>query len=311
MSGQLTPARYERRRARIAEGKLMELSERQFYPPAEMLTAEHILPDPIPLLDRATPVGSMGSCFAREIKDHLQASGYNYVHYGRGPGADHGSAPWERVFNTGTIRQEVERAFGLFKADYLTDGAGRIYDPYRKGTSFQSSSQAEDENTEYVACARAALTQSQVFIFTLGLSEVWYDKVTNKIFAEAPPKSCYDELRHAFRLLTPEENIYNIRRAIDVVRSHNPSAKFIITVSPIPLRATFFGRSAIVSNHVSKAVLLYTAHAVTEELPNVFHFPSYELTYHLVPNPFDWDSRHVTRQTVEVIMSLFHRTFDR
>ncbi|MBK1706875.1 GSCFA domain-containing protein [Halochromatium glycolicum] len=306
---QSSRARLQRRLARMAENDILGLSERQIYAPEAHLNPDHLLPDPTPLFDKNTPIGSMGSCFAREIKSHLQESGYNYVHYGEGPRAAHGSAPWERVYNTACIRQEVERAFGLFDPDPVADSEGRMHDLHRMKTVFNSSEEATATIAQYKQQARAALMDSDVFIITLGLSEVWYDQKTNRVFAQVPPKSAYVAERHAFRLLTPDENVVNVRTAIELLRQHNPHVQVILTVSPVPLRATFFNRSVVVSNHVSKSTLLYTAHAITQELDGVHYFPSYEITHHLVEEPFDWDSRHVTKAAVDMIMDLFHRTF--
>ena len=48
-----------------------------------------------------TPIASMGSCFAREIRRRLLNAGYAYIteetHH---PAAIHASAAWERLYNT-------------------------------------------------------------------------------------------------------------------------------------------------------------------------------------------------------------------
>ena len=123
--------------------------------------------------------------------------------------------------------------------------------------------------------------------------------------AEAPPAVAYNPERHRVGLLSPEENIKNIKLALDMLFSKKPEAKIILTVSPVPLRATFFDRSAAVRNSVSKATLLYAAHVICQQYERTWYFPSYEITQHLAPEPFGWDGRHVTEETVNLIMSLF------
>lgn len=302
---------FARRQKRFTESRILDLSERQFYQPRALVEPRHVLPDPRPLIDLATPVGSIGSCFAREIKDYLVQNGYNYVQKGEGALASHGSAPWERVFNTGCIRQEIERAYGRFEPGLLTFADGRIADPHRKNVIHASRAEAEAALETYVALARSALSESAVFIVTLGLSEVWYDRVSGKYYAEAPPADVFDAARHKFRLLSPDENIHNIRSALQLLKEHNPNVQIILTVSPIPLRATFFQRSATISNNVSKASLIYAAHVICMELDYVHYFPSYEIVTAVVEQPFEWDSRHVTRDTVETIMSYFKQAFMR
>jgi hypothetical protein len=300
---------FEKRQRRFTESQVLGLSERQFYQPRALIEPRHILPDPRPLIEVATPVGSIGSCFAREIKDYLVRNGYNYVQKGDGPIASHGSAPWERVFNTGCILQEIERAFGHFEPGLLSLPDGRIADPHRKRVIYSSRPEAEVELETYVALARSALTESEVFIVTLGLSEVWYDGVSGKYYAEAPPFEVFNPDRDKFRLLSPNENIDNTRSALKLLKEHNYKVQVILTVSPIPLRATFFQRSAAISNNVSKASLIYAAHVICTELEYVHYFPSYEIVTSVVETPFEWDSRHVTKDTVETIMSYFKRAF--
>ena len=73
-----TAEKFKRRLRRISEGGILRLKDRQFFQPAELLKPEHILGDNIPLIDKTTPIGSMGSCFAREIKSYLEKNDYNY-----------------------------------------------------------------------------------------------------------------------------------------------------------------------------------------------------------------------------------------
>ena len=182
-------------------------------------------------------------------------------------------------------------------------------DPFRKKTVFKTLDEAECECRSYVSAARSALLDSEVFIITLGLSEVWYDKHMGHTFAEAPPAELFDADRHSYRLLEPEENYQNIAEALEILKNENREIEIIVTISPIPLRATFFDRSAIVSNNVSKASLVFAAHKITQEFSYVHYFPSYEITFHLFNEPFEWDYRHVKRETIQGIMNAFEKVF--
>ena len=65
---------------------------------------------------------------------------------------------------------------------------------------------------------------------------------------------------------------------IDDMRLVNPSVRFMITVSPVPIIATFEQRHVIVSNAYSKAVLrVVWPRMRTSERRDVFYFPSYEM----------------------------------
>lgn len=301
--------RYSRRKKRITELKILGLGEQQLFPPRALLQPEHLLLQKTPLINRDTPVGSMGSCFAREIKKYLVRKEFNYVQYGEGRDVEHGSARWNRVYNTGCIRQEIGRAFGEFEPELLPAEDGSVIDPHRKGVRFESREQAAAELESYKSEARSALLDSRVFVITLGLSEVWQNKNSGAFYAEAPPLDVFDAERDVFRLIPPEENSANLRSAVTLLKANNPGVDIIVTVSPVPLRATFMPRSALVSNNVSKAALIWAAHEITEELEYVHYFPSYEIVQYLAERPFEWDFRHVRTETVERIMAIFHDYF--
>lgn len=263
------------------------------------------------LLDRDTPVASIGSCFARQIKDHLVARGFNYVQAATGPNARHGSAAWDRVYNTACLRQEFERALGSFEpaeASWrLPDGT--LLDPYRKNVTWTSVEHAETELAEHRAAARKALTRAEILIATIGLTEVWYSRVDGSVFFQVPPSEIYDDARHAFRNTDVDENRANLERCHELLRRHNPGCKMIVTVSPVPLRATFEDRNVVVSNAHSKATLLAAAHAFAAGKPDVFYFPSYELVTHVIPDAFGADNRHVRPEAVAGIMEVFEATY--
>ena len=52
---------------------------------------------------------------------------------------------------------------------------------------------------------RQILLGTRVFILTLGLAEIWVDKVTGRAFWRAVPADLFDETRHAFRISSVEE----------------------------------------------------------------------------------------------------------
>lgn len=303
--------RFARRLKRISELKVLGLEEAQVFPPKALLEAKHVLPPYLPLIDRTTPVGSMGSCFAREIRNYLIREEFNYVQRGEGKDAEHGSARWNRVYNTPCILQEIERAFDRFEPDLVDSPSGTVIDPHRKQAIYSNATEADRELKLYRSQAKSAFLDSKVFVFTLGLSEVWHNKLTGSAYAEAPDPKSYHPERDGFRVVSPDENVEKLRRAFGLLKEMNPDIEIIVTVSPVPLRATFVPRSALVSNSVSKATLIWAAHAITQELSYVHYFPSYEIVQYYVDDPFEWDFRHVKPGTVNTIMSMFQQTFMR
>ena len=83
----------------------------------------------------------------------------------------------------------------------------------------------------------------------------------------------------------------------------------MVTVSPVPLEATFTGQDVVLANTLSKAVLRATAGACTRPHENVHYFPSYDIVMNS-DKAAAWrkDGRHVRRPFVRQIMELFVRT---
>ena len=87
-------------------------SVEHFYPKLDQLTPEFLDLSPYPNLkiDQTTPIASIGSCFAREIRQWLITHDFNFLQTAKGIGTGAGSARYDRVYSTFSIRQEFERA---------------------------------------------------------------------------------------------------------------------------------------------------------------------------------------------------------
>jgi hypothetical protein len=156
---------------------------------------------------------------------------------------------------------------------------------------------------------RALFDDTDVFILTLGLSEIWYDTSTGEAFWRAVPVGYFDASRHTFRVSTVAENAANLRAIYEMIREFRPSARIVVTLSPIPLVATFRPVSSITANSVSKAILRAAIDEVVREADDPEHllyWPSYEI----VQDAFGtgkWlpDGRHVAQPVLDYIMALF------
>ena len=90
----------------------------------------------------------------------------------------------------------------------------------------------------------------------------------------------------------------------------NPSAKTILTVSPVPLIATAEDRSVLLSTIYSKSALRVAAEEAVRQHPDsVFYFPSYEIItgHHTQGGYFDDDLRSVTTEGVDHVMRIFFK----
>ena len=143
-------------------------------------------------ITRDTPIASIGSCFAREIKLWLQRNGYNFIQTAEGPCTQAGSARYDRVYNTFTMRQEFDRAVGEFNPqvkswEFEEDGEQRLLDPYRKNVAWDSREEMESELAEHALNVRRAFSEAEVLIMTVGQSEIWYDTQDDSVYPLVPP----------------------------------------------------------------------------------------------------------------------------
>jgi hypothetical protein len=312
----ILPARAARRRANtfiIEMGRDRQVAHNTWYrgdhvnylPTKVNLHEENAIADYVlrgwlparPFVTKKDYVTAFGSCFAEHMTNYLAEQGYNI--FGRDLSLEsHMVRCGEGMVNTFAICQQFEWAYGekTFSAHLWRD---------KFGAAASADASVRDQTREI-------FEQTDVFIITLGLSEVWYDKLTGDVFWRAIPRSEFDPSRHGFKVSSIEENRKNLETIYRLVRQHRPNAAMIFTLSPVPLVATFRPVSCLTANSVSKAVLrvavdeFYRAHGEDEKL---FYFPSYEIVKEYYRDPYGEDNRHVKAEVVRKIMKTFARHF--
>lgn len=269
-----------------------------------------------PLVTRQTPLSSAGSCFALNIARRLQKIGYNYVLTEPDPKAEdfyQFSARWGTVFNVPCMRQLVERAFGLIDLPKLVHkvtkkGQTSYYDPFRHTVCYDSMEEYIADYERHIALAREALLQAEVFVFTLGVNEVWHTRDRRFYFSYCP--YWHDDIANT--VLKVENNVRELKRMLEVWKAHNPKIKLIISVSPVPLHATFRANewSVIVANCHSKSTLRVAAEEFVNAHPDsAYYFPAYETVLYCSERAWKEDQRHVSEEAIGKVMDLFDRMF--
>ena len=255
------------------------------------------LPD-APCITSDTQITAFGSCFAANISNWLSKRNFRVLTKSDEAKRAYVVSCGEGMVNSFVIRQQFEWAWEnkVFEQalwhGYKAEEYG--YDP---------AVQAQ---------TKALFDKTDVFILTFGLSEVWYDELTDNVFWRTIPKDVYDPSRHKFRVASAEENRQNIEAIYQLIRKHRPDAKVIITLSPIPLIATFRDNSCITSNSVSKASLrvaideVVRAHKAEGKL---FYWPSYELVTDVFKMPYKPDRRHPYIPVLDYIMTRFEHAW--
>jgi hypothetical protein len=131
------------------------------------------------------------------------------------------------------------------------------------------------------------------------------------VFWRVPPKDRIDPTRHKFRVATFAETLDNIRAIHRLIRKYRPQAKLLLTVSPIPLAATFRDVSAISANAASKAII----RAAVDEFfrldqPNeTLYFPSYDAVTYAFNNHWGRDRRHLQPHVLLFMMTMFEHYY--
>jgi hypothetical protein len=250
-----------------------------------------------PFITKDHSVTTFGSCFARHITDYLVEQGYNVF------GRDLSKQSYvircgEGMVNTAAIAQQFLWGYGEIE--------------FEENLWYDKTGSVATYTDEVRSKTRAIFEGTDVFIITLGLSEVWYNKQTGDVFWASIPESVYDQKRHGFKIMDVGENKKNLQTIYQRIRKYRPRASIIFTLSPVPLRATFRPVSCITANSVSKAILRVAVDEFVREHQDdsaLFYFPSYEIVKEFCRDSYEDDLRHIRRDVVELIMKTFHRHF--
>ena len=73
-----------------------------------------------------------------------------------------------------------------------------------------TSKELKEVKSIYLTDKFEQITNVDVFIITVGLSEVWFNKANNQVFWKAIPADKFDEKKHGYRLSTVQENTENL-----------------------------------------------------------------------------------------------------
>jgi hypothetical protein len=167
------------------------------------------------------------------------------------------------------------------------------------------------DRAQHLARVRQAFETLDVMIFTLGLTELWLSRADGAAFPLCPGVAggTFDPDRHIFRNLRTGDVRDQIGQFVLRLRTVNPAARVILTVSPVPLVATASGHHVLAATTYSKSVLRAAAQEAAEDMDGVWYFPSYEI----VTGPqargrfFAEDLREVTEEGVARVMDIFLR----
>lgn len=274
---------------------------------------------------RRDSVFTIGSCFARNLEarllqQNIQVPSFTsaFDAFEANPHSHDGAQRnFPSKFNTFSIQQQM--AWGLdpatpFPREALVDlGDGRFADPH--GHVCLTFADLDTTMARRRALDGLAATASAcpVIIITLGLNEVWRDRVTGLYanFTPTPDMRRANPDRFEFVIPTFSENLAALEATHELfARRLPPGHQVIVTVSPVALDVTFSPMDIVLANWRSKSLLLAVATTWAQAHDNVHYFPSFEIVYHSDPaRSWQEDRRHPTGSIIAHIMSVFFRHY--
>lgn len=269
-------------------------------------------------------VATCGSCFAQHIGKRLDRKGYNYMDVEpipEGLSADKAkalgygiySARYGNVYTSRQLIQLFERAYGELDFDEIwKDKKGRYVDPFRPnlcGEGYTTAEEVLHEQRLHLSNVRRMFETLDVFVFTMGVTETWINRQSGAVYPICPGVTAgsFDPDQHEFVNLDYATILEEMEIFLSRLRSVNPNAKVLLTVSPVPLTATAEERHVLLSTMASKSILRAVADQLYRRHAHVDYFPSYDI---IMSPPyksmfFKNNLRSIHEEGVDYVMSHF------
>lgn len=277
-------------------------------------------------LQAQDPVATYGSCFAQHIGRALAAREHTWLITEPLPAPalcppelakefNYGifSARTGNIYTTSLLRQWTQWALDpAGTPDEVWEQGGNFIDPFRpqiEPGGFRSQADLMKSRLQAVACFKRSIEQARYFVFTMGLTESWFNAQHGYEYPMCPGTIAgqYSADLHRFCNQTAAQVAEGLRGAVDNMRRINPAIKLILTVSPVPLTATASGQHVLVATTYSKSVLRTVAGEVAASDSDIDYFPSYEI---ITGTPFEGifferNKRSVHPRGVDFVMDNF------
>jgi hypothetical protein len=267
-------------------------------------------------------VVTFGSCFAQHIGKALVERGYAWLDTEPPPpGMNEAkrfnytvfSSRTANIYTTSLLLQWTRWALlGEPVPLEVWEQGGRYFDPFRPAIEPNGFASVEEMLRLREVTIHAfgnAIRSADVLIFTLGLTESWWNRTHGYEYQLCPGTAAgvFDPEHHAFRNLDFYQVAESLEAVIGIMQRVNGRLKIILTVSPVPLVATNSGHHVMVATIESKSILRAVAGQIARKWNHVDYFPSYELISSPVMGGvfFEQDRRQVSPMGVNFVMNHF------
>jgi hypothetical protein len=268
------------------------------------------------ILHEADRVFTIGSCFARNIEEALVDLGLNVVtaRYsvpeseweGRGNGILNKYHPFAML---NELTWALTDAKFPYESAFLDLGKDQWIDLHLPGHANPVSKERVIARRQEIRRLYDEIRTCNVVMLTPGLVEAWWDNEAGYYTDRTIPRQVAARYADRFELhvLSYDEVYRAMSEMVRLIRAGCPSGvRIFVTVSPVPLAATFTGKDVLVANTYSKSVLRAALEQLVSEHEAVEYFPSFEtITLSDRLEVFGNDFIHVKDTTVRSIIANF------
>ena len=249
---------------------------------------------PIPIA-RTDRIATAGSCFAQHIGMNLARRGANFMDMEPAPmafpSADEArrwgygvfSCRYGNIYTSRQLLQLFEEAHGeRTPREQVWQKGERFFDALRPGidpVGQDSAAAVLALRKRHLQAVRKMFAALDVLVFTMGLTEGWESREDATMYHTAPGTiaGAYRPDGYLFRNLRYPEIHADMQKFWARLKSVNPRARMLLTVSPVPLVATATDDHVLSATVYSKSVLRAVAGDLAHEHEEIAYFPSFEI----------------------------------
>jgi hypothetical protein len=256
---------------------------------------------------------TIGSCFARNVENSLRGAGINVLSsVDKLPGdfyeiGGEARSGYQNVYTPGSIYEMIKLSTAQNAYNAIIGSGDKYIDLLTSGLKPMDLDTVKSIRDSLVSTYKK-LPEADALIITLGYNEAWFHKPSNSYTNRTPSHISLRKTLSDFQFerLDFQSSFEMIKESIEIVHSLSPNCKVILTVSPVPLSATFTTTDIVTANQLSKSTLRVVASAISDMFEFVDYFPSYEIIMNSERSKtFMEDGIHVRAEPVDNVIRQF------
>ena len=271
-------------------------------------------------------IATARSCFSQHISRHLKKNGYNVLDVEPPPpelpknmhqefGFSMYSARYRNIYTLRQLLQLAQKVPGEWNPkNYIWEKDRKFYDDMRPAVETEGLGSPEEvtvHRQHHVSRVKELFESLDLFIFTLGLTEMWVHKESGTVYPTAPRTLAgdFDDQLYEFQNAQFSDIIGDFilfQKVLEKMRC-GKQFKCLLTVSSVPLTATANGKHVLELTAYLQSTLRNVAGQLSTNQAQTDYFPSYEI----IANPrmhstaFTDNLRSVRYESVETVMRHF------